>query len=235
MTNVNDTSSTATVEEATVALANLGVTGAIDICLQHDPAVVLGWCAWAEERRRNNQPVGTGLLVSSIRRGGPPPQPGVATARASAERRHAEFRQRFRAKVLPFPPGSVCETHAAAERRRRQSRAMAALDDIFPEDRDPSELPPVEIDLCDGELIVTDRSGMVLAAQCDTCGEQIGYPLRAITLLPDRPLAVGREIPGSPSPSRREWTAGDPDGLRRLDPMASVRGVVVEQHEQEAA
>lgn len=223
----NNKTSTATVEEATCALANLGVTGAIDLSVEHDPDLILGWCRWAEDGRRAGQNIQPGLIVMKIRREEQPPKRGTSATATAAERKHAEFRQRFRAKVLPFPPGSVCEKHATAERRRRRAKGMEEWDDLFPEDRPADAVAPIEVELCAGDLIVTARAGMVLMAQCDRCGEEIGYPLRAIAVLPDAPLAQGRKLPDAPAPPTppEGWFRGESDGLRKLDPAAAIRDV----------
>lgn len=227
MTSENGTTTTATVEDAIGALAHLGVTGSASIGTSHDPDLILGWCQWAEERRRNGQKVGTGLIVASIRSGEQPPKRGVSASAGASGRKLAERVARFRERALPFPPGSVCETHAAAELRRRSRDAVADVD-LFPEDRESDAAAPADDRvLCDGDLVVVDRSGMVLTARCDACRESWTYPPRALAVLPSRPSALGRRLPPSPAPVMRDggWFRGERDGLRRLDPAVVIRDV----------
>lgn len=240
MTSENDTTTTATVEDAISALAHLGVTGSASIGTAHDPAIILGWCQWAEERRRAGQQVGTGLIVRNIRSGDKPPQRGVSASASAPGRKLAERVARFRERALPFPPGAVSETHATAELRRRSRDHVAAVD-LFPEDRKTdAPAPPDDRVKCDGDLVVVDRSGMVVTVRCDTCREEWTYPPRALSVLPPGPLAVGRRLPSEPEPvtrdggwlrgQRHEHEHGEEDGLRSFNPLAAL-GVSPEQQE----
>lgn len=179
--------STATVEEAIVALADLGVTGSADLGSSHDPDLVVGWCRWAKERRDSGQDIGTGLVVRNIKLGEAPPKNVTRTVRdrdRELERLQAERRARFDAIAARFPEGSVTETCADAERRRLRRRGVD---------------PPPEDQLCPGGLVVIDTTGMVLAVRCDECGEETTYPWRALNVLPDK--AVLSHCPEPPRPA----------------------------------
>src|SRR5579872_6783360 len=108
----NEKTTTATVEEAIDALADLGVTGSVELGTTYDADAIVGWCRWAAERRQNGQQISTGLIVSKLRKGEPPPRTNRPSSHTAREQKWAELRARFRELVLPFPPGSVAEKHA---------------------------------------------------------------------------------------------------------------------------
>ncbi len=223
---------TVTTEDAIAALANLGVTGSVSIGTNHDPELILAWCQWAEERRQaGGKQIGTGLLLNNIRSGERPPRRTGSVSAAATEHKRADQRARFRERVLPFPPGSVCETHADAEMRRRTSTLCGGVfDDLFPEDSADELMAPSDIGLCDGELVVVARAWMVLTAVCDTCRETVSYPLRALGVLPATPLATGRVIPPGldpPKPPDGGWFVGEPDELKKFDPTRGLRAAGV--------
>lgn len=184
---------TSTVEEAIMALADLGVTGSIDIAAAHDPDLILGWCRWAAERRQHGQQVGTGLIVSGIRRGEQPPGSG----HTSPSSKRAERQARFEEYAQRFPAGSITESHRELQQRRW---------------RDDGE------EACGGYLVVVRTSYPTIEARCSACAFEVAYPLRALGVLPPEPAQTGCPEPRRPWREGRSilHIAGRLGGLRQV-------------------
>lgn len=99
--------------------------------------------------------VRTGLLVQRLRAG------GIDTAPAPEFSRQQQNQLRFQEYADRWPEGSTIEPHARLQARR------------YPED-----------DPCPGQLVVFEALYPSLIAECDACGFEVGYPLRALNTIP---------------------------------------------------
>lgn len=72
----------------------------------------------------------------------------------------AQLRERFNDYAARYPEGATTEPHARLQARRW-----------------PDDTP------CTGDMIVTETIYPVLAAECDVCGFEAGYPVKSLHVL----------------------------------------------------
>jgi hypothetical protein len=202
--------------EAVRALRDRGIDNAEDLLEHATPDAIIRTCEWWDRQTG----VGTGLLVSKVRKGGMAEELTSADGLTEKQRKLLRLRAKFEELTKVFVPGAVAEAHAALISRRKN--------DAY--------------DSCDGNLIVVSVLDDSLAVRCDACRFDAAYSLRlAVAVLPSQPAAVGRELPSTMPPPRTAdmiLERGRDGGLRRLDP-AKASGldpaVVASQCDREQA
>ena len=153
---------------ALAMLRSHGVENAEALLEFADPDTIARTCQWWDTQTG----VGTGLLVSRLRKGGVAPRDMPVP---SAD----QLRARFDLYAARFPEGAVAELHAIVEARQR----------------------PGNPDVCTGRLVVIAASYPILEVRCDRCAEEYSYPLRGLGVLPLEPLANGRPEPAQHKPN----------------------------------
>lgn len=138
---------------ASTSLATRGIDGdmATDFLNALPADRIVATCQWWDKQSG----VGTGLLVSRLRRGGV--QSNVPDER---EVRVQTMRRRFQTYAEAHPEGSVLEPHSALQERK----------DHYAE-------------RCNGRIRALDATWPNITGECDACGFQAAYPYGALGVL----------------------------------------------------